>query len=129
MATATGCVPTAIGELGTEGIEDAAGGTETLKEEKEGPLATSVFWRKIGSNPGVIKSEPERFTLNCRLLWSTAGRDCPWRVADVEEEKYPPMRLTEPDGEFSGMLSGLEETTAGRVGCTDRVAVLEVPPF
>jgi hypothetical protein len=66
MATAMGAVPTETVELGAGGIEDTDGGTATLTEEKNGaPDATSsLFWMRIGNNPGVAKSEPDKVTAN-----------------------------------------------------------------
>lgn len=47
----------------------------------------------------------------------------------VDDEKYPPFKLRVPEVVDGGKLSGMEATTAGRVGWTAKAAGWLVSPF
>src|SRR5487761_240902 len=132
MATATGCVPTAIGGFGAGGMSVGEGATATLMEAEDGkPFGTSVFWTSMGNSPGVEKGKfgADNVTCNWRLFTRVAGSVWVPDVTRVDDEKYPPFKLRVPEVVDEEKLSGAEAITSGCVGCTASEADWLVSPF
>lgn len=119
IATAIGCVPTEIGGFGAGGMFVADGVIATFTEADAGePLGTSLFCTSIGKSPGVEKENPgdDNVTCNWRLLPGVEGRIWLPDVTCVDDEKYPPFKLSVPEIVDGGKLSGMDAITVGRVG-------------